>query len=145
MSKSNKIADLPGDHVAQARTALVALGSDDEFPVWENSTGKQVKITGVVFIPETAVTGDDTNNFLLKIVNRGLLGVGSTAVTVVKEYDTGTDLVALKPDTIALSATAASLLVEPGEVLTFEKTETATGLALPAGLVHITYEHLALA
>jgi len=141
MTKSNKVADLPGDHVAQARTIIVALGSDEESTIWQNLTGKEVEITGAKWIPDSAVTGDDTDNLIIGIVNKGLLGVGTVAVTDLKTYATGVNSVAHKSEDLTLSSTAASLLVAINEVLSFDKTETASGLALPPGLVQLTYEH----
>jgi len=143
MGKSNKIADLHGNHVAQARTILVALGADEESTIWQNLTGKQIKITSVKWIPDTDVTGAATNNFIIGLVNKELLGVGVVAVTDLKTYASGIDSVAHKSEDLTLSSTAANLIVEENEVLSLDKTENGTGFAMPPGLVQITYEHLA--
>lgn len=141
MSKDNKIEDLHGDHFAQARTILVALGSDEEWAIFRHSGSKDIKITGARFIPDTAITGHATANLLLQVQNRGVGGAETVAVSDAFEYDIGVDGVAFQANEFVLSTTAANLIVSAGEVLALLKTETGAGLELPPGLVEISYEY----
>ena len=141
MAKRGRRTTLPGDDTAQSLVATVALGSDDEVPIWVNKTGAKVKITGASFVPDAAVTGNTTNTLAVQIRNKGLLGTGTTGITDVKTYITGTDLVAFKEDALTLSTTAASLIVDKNEVVSLDKTELGTGLALPQSKVSLTFEY----
>jgi predicted ThiF/HesA family dinucleotide-utilizing enzyme len=141
MSKSNKKEDLHGDHFVQARTILVALGADEESAIFRHSGVKPIKITGARWIPDTAITGAATNNPAVQIVNKGVLGTGTTGITAVKTYASGTNAVKFVAEELTLSTTAADLVVTTGEVVAFEKTENGTGLALPPGLVELSYEY----
>lgn len=142
MTKSNKIEDLHGNHFVQARTILVALGADEETAIFRHSGSKSIKVTGVQWIPDTAVTGLVTNNMIIGIVNKGLAGVGTVAVTDLKTYGDTVDSVKFVGEALTLSSTAASLIVLAGEVLSLDKTENGTGMLLPPGIVEISYEYI---
>jgi len=119
---------------------LIAATNDEEFAVFRHSGVKPIKITGARFIPDTAITGAATNNMAIQIVNKGVAGTGTDGVTAVKTYASGTDAVKNVAEELTLSTTAADLVVTTGEVLALEKTENGTGLALPPGLVELSYE-----
>ena len=141
MVARSRLTTLPGEQSAQSLVATVALGSDDEVPIWINNTGAKVKITGASFVPDAAVTGNTTNTLAVQFRNKGLLGTGTTGITDVKTYITGTDLVAFKEDALVLSSVAASLIVDKGEVVSLDKTELGTGLALPQGKASLQFEY----
>ena len=141
MAERPRRTQMGGTDSVQVAVPTVALGSDDDQVVWLNKTGAKVRLTAVTYTPETAVTGNDTNNLKLQLRNKGLLGVGAVAVTAVKEYDTGTDLVAFKPDDIPLSATLADRDVDVGEVVALDKTETGSGLPLPEGVLTLEFQY----
>lgn len=140
MAKSNKLTKLHGEHFAQARVLTIALGTDDEQMIWKNQSGRTVKVTTVTFTPDEAHTGAATNNMTLGVLNRGLAGLGTAVVAPFKEYASGVNLVKYAPDDIPVSAVAADVLVDDGEALSFDKVESGTGLAMPDGLVTISFE-----
>lgn len=92
-------------------------------------------ITGVKWVPHAAVTANGTNYFTLNLRNR-VAGAGA-ALAASRSY-AATDSVAFVPEAMTLSGTAANLLVAAGDVLTVEKIVTASGLAMPDGLVVVT-------
>lgn len=141
MAERPRRTQMGGTVHVQVAVPTVALGSDDDQVVWLNKTGAKVRLTAATFTPETAVTGNDTNTLKVQLRNKGLLGVGTTAVTPVKKYGTGTDLVAFKPDDIPLSATLADRDIDVGEVVALNKTEDGTGLALPEGVMTLEFQH----
>lgn len=102
--------------------------------------GVKAKITGVNFIPDVDVTGAATNNFALGLQNRGTDGDGTTAVTAVTTFASGTDAAAHAKLALTLSGTAANLLVGASDVLALVRTVNASGLANPTGVVEVLYE-----
>lgn len=93
-----------------------------------------LKITGVKWVPKSAVTANGTNYFTLTLRNR-TTGAG-TAVPASRSY-AATNSSALTAEAMTLSATAADLNVAAGDHLTVEKLVTASGLAMPAGTVQV--------
>lgn len=133
-----KLLDIPGDHIARSYAlGQATAGSVDAWPAFK--APKACTITGVTWIPAAAVTGAATNNFALQAKNTGLLGAGTTAVTTAKTYASGTNSVALSPEALTLSSTAADLNMAAGEVLTLVRTVNGTGLASPHGHIEISY------
>ncbi|GIH76144.1 hypothetical protein [Planobispora longispora] len=94
-----------------------------------------LQITSAKWIPHAAVTANGTNYFTLNLRNR-IAGAGS-ALAASRSY-AATDSTAFVPETMTLSGTPANLLVAAGDVLTVEKVVTASGLAMPDGLVVVT-------
>ncbi len=142
MAERPRVTQLPGTQSKDASVITVALGTDLDQEIWTNKTGAPVEITAVTFTPDAAHSGAATNNMTLGVVNKELLGIGTVIVAPQKAFVSGVDLVAFKPDDIPVSATAADVRVEKGEVLAFSKVENGTGLAQPAGLVTIEYKFL---
>ena len=141
MAKRSKITQMAGPHSLILNVKTVALGANDELVLMTNRSGAKMGILSVQYTPDTAVTGNDTNNLKLQVRNKGTAGSGTTAVTTIKEYDTGVDLVAFKGDALTMSSTDADTKLDIDETLSLNKTETGSGLALPAGQVQITFEY----
>ncbi len=139
MAKRGKVTQLPGAHVASGHTILVALGSDEDQVIWHNKTGHAIAVEEATFTPETAATGNTTNNFILQVKSRLSTGGAGANITAAKTYATGTDLTAFVADVLVVSTTAADVRVEDEEAIIIAKTETASGLELPAGVVTIVY------
>jgi hypothetical protein len=133
------LADIPGPQPHSAHVELVALGTADEKIVFRAPF--KCKITRASFIPDAAVTGDNTNNFILQLRNKELDGTGTVAVTAAKTYATGVDIAAFDEDSLGAIQTASDAdILEEGEVLALNKTETGAGLELPQGQIYIEYE-----
>jgi hypothetical protein len=121
---------------------IIAGTGAEETPVWQNNLGHKVKVREAKYIPEDDVTGNDTNNFLLAVNNRGTDGAGAVVPVPAKEYDTGTDMGQFESDDLPVSATEASLEVDVDEILTLAKTVTGSGLALPDGVLFLELEYV---
>lgn len=91
------------------------------------------RVVRVVWVPEAAITANGSNYFTLRVRNRGAAGSGNTNVAS-RSYAT-TNSVAFVAETATLDATASNLAFAAGDVLTVEKVNTGTGLAMPAGVV----------
>ncbi len=142
MAERPRGTQLPGTYSVSVAVPTVALGSDDEQVIWTNKTGATVRITAVTVTPETAVTGNTTNNLILQLRNKGVLGTGTTGVTAAKTYATGVDLTAFVPDALVIAATAADRDIDVNESVALNKTETGSGLALPEGVVTLEFQYV---
>ena len=132
---------MSGDVTRSFPTDLIALGTSDEIVIWVNETGAPVKVTEVSVTPDTAVTGNTTNNLTLQAKVKTALGAAHANLTAVKTYATGTDLTAFAKDTLVMSASADDE-VDEGQIVTIDKAETGTGLPLPAGVFTLKYRFI---
>lgn len=127
------LKELRGDHIFVVPVAGQATaGTPDEFTGFVAPF--PLKITGVKWLPKAAVTANATNYFTLNLRNRNS-GAG-TALPAARSY-AATNSVALTPEDMTLSSTAADLNVAAGDHLTVEKLVSGTGLAMPAGTVQV--------
>lgn len=132
------LQDVPGVHVMRSRVpAEGTAGSDDTWVLGRLPSNAQVST--VRWIPDAAVTGANTNNFQLQVINKGAAGSGTTTVTAAKTYASGTNSTAYVAESLTLSSTAADLLANAGDILTLVRTHNSSGLASPAGVVEIGY------
>lgn len=132
------LEDIPGNHTVSAYIpGQATAGTVDSWPIF--SPQEKITVTGVRWTPAAAVTGADAANFILGLQNKGQAGAGTTAVTALKTYSLGVNGVAHDAETLTLSATAANLNAEPGDVLALNRTVTGAGLAQPDGLVEIDF------
>lgn len=94
-------------------------------------------VSAVQYVPDTVLTGANTDSRTLVLVNKGQAGSGTTVVAT-KAFVSGVNAPADRVTAITLTATAADLAVAAGDVLAFQSTHVgSTGLADPGGLVHI--------
>lgn len=126
--------DLSGDLIFPIVVAGQATaGTADEFPGFVAPFN--LKITAVKWLPAAAVTADGTNYFTLNLRNRKADASG-TALPASRSY-AATNSAAHVPEAMTLSATAADLNVNAGDVLTVSKVNAGTGLAMPKGTVQV--------
>lgn len=119
----------------RAVCAAVAAGSDLETNAFYAPFDGTV--TAVRFIPNTTLTGANTDSRTISVVNKGQAGAGTTAVAS-KAFTSGVNAAADDSTAITLSATAADLVVTAGDVLVVKSLHVgSTGLADPGGLVEI--------
>lgn len=97
---------------------------------------RAAQITSAKWVPGAAVTANGTNYATLSLRNRGAAGVGSVKPAVDRAYS-AVNSVANVPEVMALSSTASDLLAAAGDVLTVTIAHTASGLAIPAGLLQV--------
>jgi hypothetical protein len=96
-------------------------------------------LSAASFVPNAAITGNDTNKFTLTIVNKGQAGSGTTVMATL-DFANASNGVAYDEKAFTLSATAANLVVASGDVIACVSTHTGgTGLANPGGHVVATF------
>ncbi|GAB3429842.1 hypothetical protein [Actinophytocola sediminis] len=128
--------ELRGDLVFTANIPPTAADTDIEVPIVELPF--DVTVTGVLWVPGAAMTASGTNYVDLNVKNREA-GAGTTVVAGPRSWS-ATNSVANTPEAVTLSATAANLDADEGDLLTAHFTNTASGLAVPAGLVQVTVQ-----
>lgn len=99
-------------------------------------------VTAVALVPSTAITADGTNNAVYTLTRHT---AGATATTVATRTWAATNSVALTPESMTLSGTAANLILAADDTLTVIKTVAGTGLVIPACLLLVTYQLSGLA
>lgn len=102
-------------------------------------------VSAVRYLPDTDITGADTESRTLTVTNRGADGDG-TDVVATQEYETGVDAAQYAADGVTVDETygtpadrtTQANYVAAGDVLTVESTHIgSTGLADPGGLVEV--------
>ena len=141
MTERSRISQLSGTLQAEARIDANAASADtaDEFVVFKNTFDADVKVVSVDVTFEATLTGRATDHVSLQILNKGLAGSGTKAVTTVKAFDNGVDATAFVPNGQTLGA-AGDLTVLPGEVLTMDKAAVGNGQIVSAGVVNIGFQ-----
>lgn len=95
-------------------------------------------VTSVSYIPDTAITGANTESRTVSLINKGAAGSGTTAPALLAMVS-GVNSAAFDEKAITLSATAADLDVASGDVLAWKSLHVgSTGLADPGGTVIVT-------
>jgi len=95
-------------------------------------------VSAASFIPEAAITGDNTNTRTLTLQNRGQSGSGTTAILTIA-FTTGNNAAQFDEKAFTLSGTAANLVVASGDIIAVVETVGGTGLANPGGRVEVTF------
>lgn len=118
------------------RNPDLSAGSSDELIVCT------APFTGVLeaayYIPEAAITGQNTNTRKLTVYNRKQDGSGTTVMAQL-QFDSGVNASAKVRKAITLSGTATNLDVATGDVIAFASDAVGTGLADPGGTVELVF------
>jgi hypothetical protein len=88
---------------------------------------------------EAAMTGAATNYPKVSLINRGTDGVGTTEIAEISFSSTGVVCASAGYVDLTLSATAADLEVDPGEILSAVIAVQGTGKAYPISQMSIGY------
>ena len=108
--------------------------STGNLPVW--MAPAKCQITAVYLNPSAAITADGTNNAIYTLTRHR---AGASATTVATRTWAATNSVAVTPEAMTLSATAANLLLNADDTLTIIKTVGGTGLVIPNCGIRISF------
>ncbi len=133
--KPNPQAATQHGRVPVSTRVIIAGAGAEATPAWQNNLGHKVQVVEAKYVPEDDVTGDDTNNFLLSVVNEGTDGTGAVVVVLAKEFASGVDMVQNVANDLPVTTVAGAAEVDRDEVLSFVKAVTGSGLALPDGVL----------
>jgi len=114
----------------------IAAGTTGEYAVF--AAPCKCKIVKVSIIPDSNITGDDTNNFGIRLKNKGSGGSG-TGVIATKTFTSGVNATAYVEFDLGQ---VDNNLLNQGDVVTFEKFENGSGMTMPSLLVKIEYVRL---
>ena len=129
--------DIPGLRKTDiCSQATVAMGSGATATIFY--AHQDVTITGIVYLPDAALTGHATNNKIVTIRNEGTDGTGTTAVCAADTFGASDDLAAQTPR--AFTITTANADIDAGECVSAVFTEGGSGVAWPAGQWAIEYK-----
>lgn len=130
---TNLAVEAPRGRAHQTRLGPVATAGNDL-----NSTVVQAYTDGVLdsvlYLPDTAITGANTNSRTLNLVNLSNSNVVMATLALV----TGVNAAVATGIALTLSGTAANLNVTAGDVLQWQSVHVGTGIADPGGLAVIT-------
>lgn len=126
------LAPLRRTYRAQA-LAVATAGNDLSTVIKVTEAGT---VAAVTYTPVAALSGAATNTRTLNLINKGSDGTGTTLVATLALVS-GVNLVAFDEKTITLSATAANLEVEAGDILQWQSLHVLTGITDPGGEVEV--------
>ncbi|MCK2242150.1 MULTISPECIES: hypothetical protein [unclassified Crossiella] len=95
------------------------------------------KVTAAKWVPESSITAHAANYFTLTLRNRT---TGAGSLLAASRAYSAVNSVAMAPESMTLSGTAANLNVAEGDHLSVEKLVAGDGLAMPAGVVMVALQ-----
>lgn len=120
-------------HVTVYHPGSAAGDATEEWPLV--AFDKDATIHSVSWVPQTAVTGANTNTFHLNVRNLGSDGSATNTEIGNVDFVSGTDASALQETGIVTSDTA----VVEGDVVSVQRELVGTGLATPEGAFVVVF------
>ncbi len=130
--------ELAGDNILCIQVPAKAINVAGEAVILAPQRGS---IVAAKWVPTAAITANATNYFTLTFRNRGQAGAGTVQWATARVYNVPTtgDSVANTPEALTLHATLANRDFAAGDLLSVQITHAASGLAVPDGVVAVTY------
>ena len=127
-----------GRLLAQAYVAAAAqTDATKEWPVF--CAPDACKVLQVQIVPQSTITGTDTNSMNLNLRNKGAAGTGTTELGNV-DFENGTDATGYDAlDILADTAIASATALSQGDVLGLQRELVSGGLAMPELIVIVTF------
>lgn len=111
----------------------VGAAADDTTTIFEAPYA--CTVTSVSYVPDTTLTGADTDSRTDSLINKGAAGSGTTEIAALA-FVSGVDATAFDEKAITLSGTAANLVLAAGDIVAWKSLHVgSTGLADPGGTV----------
>lgn len=127
-----KLADMVGVKLpVYHRNAALGVTADCDIAVF--TALEPCVVVSAGYVPDTALSGADTNNRSLSFINKGADGTGTAALKTAKAYNTGVDIAAMDYDELIGESDAVAL--DTGETVSFKAVHGGTGLGLPVGMI----------
>lgn len=123
----------PDVDVYAVRVPAVAAASDSTVNIGDIK--RDGTVTKVAYIPDSAITGANTETRTISVLNKGQAGTGTTSVASLA-LTSGVNAAVSDEKALTLNGTAANKEVVEGDVLAFKSLHSgSTGLADPGGLI----------
>jgi hypothetical protein len=124
---------MAGEAAPNVRTIAATIPAQGTAGNAQDNVISEAPFAGVVsavrLVPEAALVADNTNNRIIRVLNKGQSGAGSTVVATYTSNVAGGSLVAFDEKLLTLSGTPANLVVAAGDVLVLDETVAGTGVA----------------
>jgi len=132
---------LPGNFSVTLKAKDLGAAVSQENPAYRNGFGASLRLVGAAFVSKAGITGDATNYNTVSLLNKGLLGAGTTPMAS-KAFDTpgDDDVPAYGSGALDLAAAEADRILAPGEVMSIDKAASGTGAAFADDLVELTFQ-----
>src|SRR6476620_4176595 len=125
----------PKQDILSRVAPAVTIATNDEVTVFRAPyTGV---ISGVSYVPDTLITGANTNTRRVSVINKGQAGAGVVEAAAL-QFDSGVNATAFDEKALTLSGTASNLNVVEGDIVSFKSVAVGTGIVDPGGTVFIT-------
>src|SRR5680860_643219 len=131
----SSVNDPPGGHLQQAQLSAHAAATATETTGVFNAPFT-CKLVSVTVRWDAAISGADTNTTHVNVLNAGVAGTGTTELAAT-DYVNATD--AVKGAVVTLYEPSTPLALAAGALIQIQHQKVGTGLALPTGLVSVTY------
>ena len=130
-----------GEHQRSIRLLTHAAATATESRAVFFAVADAVTLTGAWFVPDAAITGDNSNTTYLNLIDAGTAGVGSTEIAH-RDFTLGVDGVAYDAKSLLTGAltTFTRYDLAAGAVVKLEFEKVGSGVETNAGLFVITYE-----
>lgn len=128
--------EAPYQQIVSHRMAALAVTVDAELTLAKAQYASTVSL--VEYIPDAALTGDNTNHRVLTLFNRKADASGTVVVATI-DLVTGANLVKWVVKSITLSAVAGALDIAAGDSLTWSSVHNGSE-ADPGGLVRVVLD-----
>jgi hypothetical protein len=136
------VLSVAGKHyLVQRVPAHAAATATESLAVLFLGNDSAIDVTAVYHVPDTVVTGADTNSTNLNLLDAGTGGAGTTELGHI-DYALGTNTSALDARAFVTAAltTFTRYALPAGAVLALQYEKVGTGLAIPAGLLVVEFE-----
>lgn len=115
---------------------VINAGVSAEVPLWVAPAACTLQKISV--IPKVAITGADTDNMILSIMDKGSAGTGADTI-VALAFPLGTDAAVFVPKDLGILSATHKVLAQ-GDVISFKKSESGSGMAMPDLVCVIEYK-----
>jgi len=114
----------------------IDVGVSDEVPLW--AAPGDCTLESICFIPKSMITGADTDYFTLSVLDKGNTGTGTDEI-VSLAFPLGVDAAAFTAKGLGTLSETHKILAQ-GDVISFKKAESGSGMALPDLVCVIEYK-----
>lgn len=121
---------------ASISIAEIGVGVSDELPLW--AAPDACTLQKVSIIPGSTITGVDTDYFTLGIIDKGSSGTGTDSI-VSMVFDSGENAAAFATKNLGVLDVTHKVLAQ-GDVISFKKSESGSGMAMPDLVCVIEYK-----
>ena len=123
-------------HSVAVPVVAINAGTPGEIPLWVAPAACTLQKVSIV--PKAGIAGADTDYFTLSIVDKGGSGTGTDEIVSI-DFPLGVDAAAFVAKNLGTLSVTHKVLAQ-GDVISFKKAESGSGMALPDLVCVIEYK-----